>query len=83
MSKLAKQYEDHSAEEHDYVVKCIDRIIDLGGDVKNEDKKCAPVYKDVEEYLKYDLQVSKGELKWLAKIIKTVQCDLTTFDLLK
>ena len=82
LSKLAKQYEDHAAEERGYVVKCIDRIIDLGGEVKNENKKCAPVCKDAEEYLKYDLQVSKDGLKWLAEVVKNAQCDLTTFGIL-
>ena len=63
----------HAAEERGYVVKCIDRIIDLGGEIKNDDKKCAPVYKDAVEYLKYDLQVSKDGLKWLAEIVKLAQ----------
>lgn len=83
LSKLAKQYADHAAEERGYVEKCIERIIDLGGDVKLEDKKCAPVCSDAEEYLKYDLQVSRDGLKWLAEIVKLAQCDLTSFDLLK
>lgn len=82
LTKLAKQYEEHAEEERGYVVKCIDRIIDLGCEVKLEDKKCAPIYKDVVEYLKYDLQVSKDGLKWLAEIVKAAQCDLTTFGIL-
>ena len=82
LTKLAKQYEEHAEEERGYVVKCIDRIIDLGGEVKNEDKKYSPVYKDAIEYLKYDLQVSKDGLKWLAEIVKAAQCDLTTFGIL-
>ncbi len=82
LTKLAKQYEEHAEEERGYVVKCIDRIIDLGGEVKLEDKKCAPICKDAVEYLKYDLQVSKDGLKWLAELVKAAQCDLTTFGIL-
>ena len=82
LTKLAKQYAEHAEEERGYVVKCIDRLIDLGCEVKLEDKKCAPICKDAVEYLKYDLQVSKDGLKWLAEIVKAAQCDLTTFGIL-
>lgn len=82
LSKLAKNYEEHAEEERSYVVKCIDRIIDLGGEVKLEDKKSAPICKDAVEYLKYDLQVSKDGLKWLAEVVKAAQCDLSTFEIL-
>lgn len=37
-NKLAKQYEEHAEEERGYVVKCIDRLIDLGCEVKLEEK---------------------------------------------
>lgn len=83
LSKLAKNYEDHCAEEYGYISKCAERLIDLGFEVKLEDKKAAPIFKDAEEYLKYDLQVSKDGLKWLAEIVKAAQNDLTTFDILK
>ena len=82
LSKLAKNYEEHAAEERGYVAKCIDRLIDLGCEVKLEDKKAAPIIKDAVEYLKYDLQVSKDGLKWLAEVVKSAQCDLTTFGIL-
>ena len=80
--KLAKKYEEHAEEERGYVVRCIDRLMDLGVEVKLEDKKAAPLFKDAVEYLKYDLQVSKDGLKWLAEVVKAAQCDLTTFEIL-
>lgn len=82
LNKLAKQYEDHAAEERGYVVKCIDRLIDLGCEVKLEDKKAAPICKDAVEYLKHDLQVSKDGLAWLKEIVCAAQDDLTTFGIL-
>lgn len=82
LTKLAEKYAEHSEEERGYVIKCIDRIIDLGGEVKLEDKKSAPVCKDAEDFLKYDLQVSKDGLKWLAELVKISVSDLTTFGIL-
>lgn len=83
LTKLAKDYEEHAEEERGYVSKCIERLIDLGCEVKLESKKAAPICNDAEEYLKYDLQVSKNGLKWLAEIVKAAQNDLTTYDILK
>ena len=82
LTKLAEKYAEHSTEERGYVEKCIDRIIDLGGEVKLEDKKSAPVCKDAEEFLKYDLQISKDGLNWLADLVKLARSDLTTFGIL-
>ena len=82
-SKLAKQYEEHAAEERGYVVKCIDRLIDLDVEVKLEAKNAAPVKWDVVEYLKHDLQVSKDGLAWLKELVKAAQDDPTTFGILR
>lgn len=83
LTKLAKQYEEHAAEERAYVVKCIDRMIDLDCEVKLEAKSAAPVIWDAVDYLKHDLQVSKHGLAWLKDILCAAQDDPTTFDLLK
>lgn len=82
LNKLAKNYEEHAQEERGYVVKCIDRLIDLGCEVKLEAKTAAPIISDTVEYLKHDLQVSKDGLKWLAELVKAAQDDLTTFKIL-
>ena len=83
LTKLAKQYEEHAAEERGYVVKCIDRLIDLDVEVKLEAKNAAPVKWDVVEYLKHDLQVSKDGLAWLKELVKAAQDDPTTFGILR
>lgn len=83
LSKLAAQYEEHAAEERSYVVKCIDRLIDLGCPVKLEAKQDAPVICDAVEYIKHDLQVSKDGLAWLKEIVIAAQDDPTTYDILK
>lgn len=82
-SKLADKYAEHAAEERDYVEKCIDRMLDFGAEIKNGAKKEAPVYTDVIEWIKYDLQVSKDVLAWLKALVEEARDDYTTFDILK
>ena len=82
-SKLADKYAEHAEEERGYVAKCIDRLLDLGCDVKLEAKAEAPVFKDPVEFLKYDLQVSIDGLAGLKGMVQAAIDDYTTFDILK
>ena len=82
-TKLADKYKEHASEERGYVVKCADRILDLGGTLKLGDKKDAPLFTDAIEYMKYDLQVSKDGLSWLAGLVEEAREDYKTFDILK
>ena len=82
-SKLTGKYAEHAAEERGWVEKCIDRLLDLGVDVKLEAKKEGPLYKDPMEWIKYDLEVSKAGLAWLHEITEEAREDYTTFDILK
>ena len=82
-TKLGAKYAEHATEERGYVERCIDRIIDLGGDVKNEAKAETPVCKDPVEWVKYDLQVSKDGLAWLKGVMEDAKDDVTTHDILK
>lgn len=61
----------------------MERILDLGGELKNEGRDSIPVCLDPIEWIKYDLQVSVNGLAYLASIIELAKNDLTTFDLLK
>ena len=83
LTKLAEKYADHSSEEAEWVDKFIDRIIDLGGEAKVEAAPEQKVYKDAEEFLKADLEVSVREVPALGKVALSVAEDMTTFDLLK
>ena len=82
-TKLADKYAEHAEEERGYVKQCVDRILDLGGEVKLEAKKAAPVCKDPAEWVKYDLEVSRNGLAWLGGLVEEARCDYTTFDILK
>lgn len=81
--KLAEKYAEHATEERGYVDKCIDRLLDLGAEVKLEAKQEAKVYTDPVEWVKYDLQVSKDGLAWLAGIVEEARQDYATYDMLK
>ena len=83
LTKLQEKYAEHAEEERGYVIKCIDRILDLGGDVKHEAKKEGFVTKDPVEWVKYDLQVSKDGLAFLKTLVEEARDDYTTFDILK
>lgn len=82
-TKLADKYAEHAEEERGYVTKCIDRLLDLGCDVKLETKGEMPVYTDPVEWVKHDLQVSIDGLAWLKEIVEAAREDYTTFDMLK
>ena len=82
-SKLGAKYAGHAAEERGYIDQCIDRILDLGGEVKNGAKKEEPVFTDIVEFIKYDLQTSKDGLAWLKTLVEETRDDYATFDMLK
>lgn len=82
-TKLADKYAEHAEEERGYVKQCVDRLLDLGCDVKVGAKKEAPVHKDPVEWVKYDLQISKDGLAWLKDITEAARDDYKTFDILK
>lgn len=81
-NKLADKYAEHATEERGYVQQCIDRLLDLGCEVKLEAKDEGKVCKDPVEWIKYDLQVSKDGLAALAPIIEEARQDYTTYDIL-
>ena len=83
LTKLAEKYAEHATEERGYVDKCIDRLLDLGVEIKLEAKKEGKVFTDPIEWVKYDLQVSKDGLAWLKEIVELARTDYTTFDILK
>jgi len=82
-TKLADKYAEHAEEERGWVTKCIDRLLDLGCEVKLEAKREAPVCKNPVDWVKYDLQVSRDGLAWLKEITDAALDDYTTYDILK
>ncbi len=81
--KLADKYAEHASEERGYVVQIADRILDLGGTLKNEAKPEMPVCKDPVEWVKTDLKISVDGLAVLKDIMCLAVEDVTTYDILK
>ena len=85
-SKLAKKYADHATEELGFVEKCIDRLLDLGCEVKLEAKPAGPVFTNPVEYLKHDLSVSTDEegIAMMKEIVAiAAKEDYSSYDVLK
>ncbi len=82
-NKLGDKYIGHYDEEMDWVTKFIDRILDLGGEVKVEDRPASTLVSDPVAYLKSDLKIQSDGLELLRKCVAEVHDDPTTYDLLK
>lgn len=81
--KLATRFKNHAEEEYGWVEKFMDRILDLGGVPKVENRQNESVVCDPIEHMskEYDIQQSGVEL--LAKCMAEITDDVTTYDLLK
>ena len=62
-SKLEEKYAKNATEELDFVEKFMDRILDLGGTIVQEEQPAQPIYEDVLEFIKADYQVSVDGIK--------------------
>lgn len=82
-TKLGEKYISHYDEEMGWVTKFIDRILDLGGEVKVEDRPASQLVTDPVEYVKCDLQRQNEGLEVLRKCLAEVNDDPTTYDILK
>lgn len=81
--KLGEKYIGHYAEEMEWVEKFVDRILDLGGEVKVEEHKRRELVSDPVEYLKADLAIQQPGVELLRKCMASVCEDATTYDILK
>ena len=82
-SKLGEKYAEHAAEEMEGVDKFIDRIIDLGGQPKVEAAPEQPIFNDVVEFIKADLEISRREVPVLQQLTTTLIDDFATYDLMR
>lgn len=81
--KLEAKYLEHAEEEQGFVNQFIDRLLDLGGELKQEAVAAQTLYQDPVEFLKADYKVSVDGIELLRKCIDGIKDDLTTFDMMK
>ena len=81
--KLGEKYMGHHDEEMGWVDKFIGRLLDLGGELKHENRPEGKLFKDPCEYIKCDLQVSIDGIELLRKCMNDLCEDATTFDIMK
>lgn len=81
--KLGKKYVDHFTEEMEWVEKFVERILDLGGEVKFDGAKSRELISNPIEYIKADLDIQKAGVDLLYKCMETLTCDPTTYDIMK
>lgn len=82
-TKLGEKYISHYDEEMEWVTKFIDRILDLGGEIKVEDRQAVALVADPVEYVKCDLKRQNEGLEVLRECLAGVHDDPTTYDILK
>ena len=82
-SKLQEKYAEHATEELEFVEQFMDRILDLGGTITQEQQPSKPIYDDVLEFIKADYQVSVDGIKTITELMESDIFDITTYDLMK
>ena len=66
-----------------FVDQFIDRILDLGGEVKQEAQEAQPIFNDIIEFIEHDYNVSVEGVKLLNEMMDSGIFDATTYDLMK
>lgn len=83
LTKLGQKYVSHYQEEMQWVEKFMTRILNLGGEVKVEDRKSRDVIKTPLDYVKANLAIQEKGVGILYGCMAEVCCDPITYDILK
>ena len=81
--KLGEKYINHFTEEMEWVEKFVDRILDLGGDVKFDGAKARDLVAAPVDYIKADLAIQEKGVEILYNCMAELHDDPTTYDILK
>ena len=81
--KLGEKYINHFTEEMEWVEKFVDRILDLGGEVKFDGAKARDLVAAPVDYIKADLAIQEKGVEILYKCMAELHDDPTTYDILK
>ncbi|MBQ9177627.1 MAG: hypothetical protein IJ140_01365 [Prevotella sp.] len=82
-AKLGEKYINHFNEEMGWVEKFVERMLDLGGNMKFDGAKARDLICDPVEYIKADLEIQKAGVDLLYKCCETLINDPTTYDIMK
>lgn len=82
-NKLGDKYISHYEEEMGWVTKFIDRLLDLGGEIKVEQRSEVPLVSNPVEYVKCDLKRQNEGLDVLRQCLAGLKDDPTTYDIMK
>ena len=82
-NKLGDKYIEHFNEEMGWVEKFVDRILDLGGELKAEGQKSRELICEPVAYIKADLAIQGPGVELLMKCMESVKDDPTTYDIFK
>jgi len=82
-TKLGEKYIDHFSEEMGWVEKFVERILDLGGEIKFEGMKERALISDPIAYIKADLEIQEAGVDMLYKCMETLVNDPTTYEIMK
>ena len=80
--KLGQKYVDHFNEEMTWVEKFVERILDLGGEIKFDGAKSRELIQNPSEYIKADLDIQKAGVDLLYKCSETLVNDPTTYEIM-
>ena len=83
LEKLGQKYLDHYNEEMEWVDKYVGRMLDLGCVPEVKFSQECKLIEDPVEYIKADLKLQREGVNTLYKIIPTMACDPTTYDITK
>ena len=81
--KLGDKYINHFTEEMGWVEKFVDRILDLGGEVKFDGAKARDLIAAPVDYIKADLAIQEKGVEMLYKCMAELRDDPTTYDIMK
>ena len=77
---LGDKYATHATEEMDFVEQFMDRILDLGGEIKQEDKETKRIYTDIIEFIEADYNVSVEGIAFINEVMDSGIFDATNYD---
>ena len=80
--KLGQKYIDHFNEEMEWVEKFVERILDLGGQIKFDGAKSRELICNPIDYIKADLDIQKAGVDLLYKCCEGLVNDPTTYEIM-